>query len=450
MEIKEALQKKNINKELEISGWVRFNRSSKKIVFIDLYDGSNLNGIQIVCKEELLNKKDFNLLFKAPLYSAFTLKGKIIFNSKQQKYEFLPFKIEYFNLSDSKFPLGKKDHTLEFLRSQSHLRIRTKLFQSIMKIRSYCSQLIHFYFMKNEFYYIHTPIITKNDAEGAGETFFVKTKNNQSFFNGQGTLTVSGQLQEEAYTQSLKKTYTFGPTFRAEKSNTPRHANEFWMIEPEIAFADYFKVMDLGENLLKFIAKKILDNYLEELKFLEDYFKTNLIKNLQNIIKKRIIKIKYEEALNILKQGKLKDKIFLNDKFNFGDELSTEHEKYLAEIYANGPIYVYDYPYKNSSFYMYKNNDNKTVRGFDLLVPKIGELIGGSQREDNYEKLINIIKEKKLELKELNWYLDLRKYGYAKSSGFGIGFERLIMFITGAENIRDVLSFPRTPGKLEF
>lgn len=450
MEIKEILQKKNINRELEISGWIRFNRSSKKIVFIDLYDGSNLNGIQVICKEELLKQKDFDILFKAPLYSAFTLKGKLLFNTKKKDYEFLTLKIEYFNFADSKIPLGKKDHTLEFLRLQAHLRIRTKLFQSIMKIRSYCSQLIHFYFMKNEFYYIHTPIITKNDAEGAGETFFVKTKNNQPFFSEQGTLTVSGQLQEESYTQSLKKTYTFAPTFRAEKSNTSRHANEFWMIEPEIAFSDYFKAMDLGEDLLKFIAKKILDNYLEELEFLGNYFKTNLIKNLQNIINKKINKIKYEDALNILKAEKQKNRIFLNDKFNFGDELSTEHEKYLAEIYAKGPIYVYDYPYKNSSFYMYKNDDNRTVRGFDLLVPKIGELIGGSQREDNYEKLINIIKEKKLELKELNWYLDLRKYGYAKSSGFGIGFERLIMFITGAENIRDVLPFPRTPGKLEF
>ncbi|BDV03332.1 MAG: asparagine--tRNA ligase [Candidatus Hepatoplasma scabrum] len=449
MEIKKILQKKNINKELKISGWIRFNRTSKKIIFIDLYDGSNLNGIQIICKKNLLSIDDFEILYRAPLYSAFTLKGKLIL-SKNNNYEFILEKIIDYNFSDPKIPLGKKDHTLEFLRMQAHLRIRTKLFQSVMRIRSYCSQLIHSYFAIHGFYYINTPIITKNDAEGAGETFFVKTKDNNSFFNGQGTLTVSGQLQEEAYTQSLKKTYTFAPTFRAENSNTSRHANEFWMIEPEMAFADYFAAMNLGENILKFISKKILNKYKEELLFLGNFFKLDLIKNLEMIINKKFLRITYQKALEVLKVAKLQNNIFLNDQFNFGDELTTEHEKYLAEKFAKGAIYIYDYPAQNGAFYMYKNNDNKTVRGFDLLVPKIGELIGGSQRENDYQKLIKTIDEKKLALKELTWYLDLRKYGYAKSSGFGIGFERLIMFITGVENIRDVLPFPRTPGKLEF
>lgn len=450
MEIEKILKKENIKKQLKISGWIRFNRSSKEIVFIDLYDGSNLNGIQIICKKKLLSSKDFEILYKAPLYSSFTIIGELNLNIKNKNYEFIASKIESYNLADSEIPLGKKEHTLEFLRIQAHLRIRTKLFQSIMRIRSYCSQLIHFYFMKEEFYYIHTPIITKNDAEGAGEIFFVNIKNNHSFFNGQGTLTVSGQLQEESYTQSLKKTYTFGPTFRAENSNTSRHANEFWMIEPEVAFADYFELMNLGENILKFVAKNILEKYEEELIFLGNFFKLDLIKNLKKLINMKIKKITYKNALKILNEAKDKNNLFKDDKFIFGNELSTEHEKYLAEKYANGPIFVYDYPAKNSSFYMYRNNDNETARGFDLLVPRIGELIGGSQREDNYQRLIKIINEKKLELKELTWYLDLRKYGYAKSSGFGIGFERLIMFITGVENIRDVLPFPRTPGKLEF
>lgn len=450
MEIEKILKKENIKKELKISGWIRFIRKSKGIVFIDLYDGSNLNGIQIICKKELLSQKDFETFYKASLFSSFTIQGKLNLNNKNKEYEFIADKIEEYNLADPEIPLGKKEHTLEFLRTQAHLRIRTKLFQSIMRIRSYCSQLIHFYFMRNEFYYIHTPIITKNDAEGAGETFFVNIKNNQSFFNGQGTLTVSGQLQEESYTQSLKKTYTFGPTFRAENSNTSRHANEFWMIEPEVAFADYFELMILGENILKFVATKVLEKFDEELVFLGIFFKLDLIENLKNLTNKKINKITYQKALEILKKAKIENNIFKDNKFVFGEELSTEHEKYLAEKYAKGPIYVYDYPAKNSSFYMYRNDDNQTVRGFDLLVPRIGELIGGSQREDNYQKLIKTINEKKLELKELNWYLDLRKYGYAKSSGFGIGFERLIMFITGAENIRDVLPFPRTPGKLEF
>ncbi|BDU67661.1 MAG: asparagine--tRNA ligase [Candidatus Tyloplasma litorale] len=448
MEIKNIYINKDklLNNILEVNGWVRFNRSSKKIGFIELTDGTKLNGIQLVYKKD--NEDVFEKLSSIPIFSAIEIKGKLIIG-KNENLEILVREIISIRKTSENFPIGKKEHGLEFLRQNSHLRIKTKLFQSIMKIRSTASLAIHNFFNDNNFIYIHTPIITSNDAEGAGESFEINAPKDKGFFDKKASLTVSGQMHAEGYAQALKNVYTFGPTFRAENSHTKRHASEFWMVEPESAFCDYHEMMDIGWKMLSFIVKEVLKVNNEELKFIEKANKNNkLIHQLENISKSEVKKISYKEAINILQIAS--KKINFQDKdIKFGMDLGTEHEKYLAGVYFNSPVYVYDYPKEIKSFYMYQNEDG-TVRGFDLLIPEIGELIGGSQREDRYEILIKIIKEKNQDLSDLHWYTSLRENGYAKSTGFGLGFERMIMFLTGMDNIRDVIPYPRTPGKLNF
>ncbi len=442
MKIKYILENANKyeNKKILIKGWIRFKRFSNKIGFIELFDGSYLPGIQLVIKSSD-SLENFEKLKSSSLFSGLIIEGKLLKNSKDGYEMVLTNLLEIFNSNDD-YLLGKKQHSLEFLRDISHIRPRTKLFQSIMKIRSNLSIQIHNFFNENDFLYFHSPIITSNDAEGAGETFYIKTSKGKDFFSNPGTLSVSGQLHSESYAQAFRDVYTFGPTFRAEKSNTTKHASEFWMIEPESAFKDYFEMMKVAEDLLKYLIKKILNENNLELKFLETFYKKDIINNFKKILNTKFNKMTYTDAIKKLNKE-------FDKNIKFGDDLSTENEKYLSKS-VNGPIFIYDYPKEIKSFYMYQNDDKKTVRGFDLLIPEIGELIGGSQREDRVDLLIENAKLKNINVDELEWYISLRKYGYSKSSGFGIGFERLVMFFTGVENIRDSIPFPRTPGKLNF
>ncbi len=448
MEIKYILENKDklIGQEVEVKGWIRFNRPSKKIGFIELTDGTKLNGIQVVYKAE--NEEMFNTLSKAALYSAVELKGTLV--EGRNDVEVVASEVTDLRKADEDFPIGKKEHGLEFLREQSHLRIKTKMFQAIMKIRSTTSIAIHEFFNKEGFVYVHTPIITSNDAEGAGEGFKVIADNNEQFFDKTSSLTVSGQLHAESYAQALKKVYTFGPTFRAENSHTTRHASEFWMIEPEAAFCDNMEMMQIGWDMIQYVINKVLETNMDDIELLQKVNeKEDLIDYLTSIANSDIKRVTYREALDILNKAIENGVEFKEKDINFGIDLATEHEKYLAGEYFKSPVYVYDYPLEIKSFYMYDNGD-ETVRGYDLLVPEIGELIGGSQREDRYDVLMSNINKKGQDLSDLSWYTDLRKNGYAASSGFGIGFERLVMLVTGVENIRDVLPFPRTPGKLNF
>lgn len=448
MEIKDIFEQKQdlLNKKIELKGWVRFNRPSKNIGFIELTDGSKINGIQLVYKKD--NVDVYEQLSNASLFSALEIEGTIV--QGKNEIEVIVEKITSLRQTEEDFPIGKKEHGLEFLREQSHIRGKTKMFQAIMKVRSTASIAIHEFFNKQGFFYIHAPIITGNDAEGAGEAFNVVTQQGDTFFNKQGTLSVSGQLHAEGYAQALKKVYTFGPTFRAENSHTTRHASEFWMIEPEAAFTDYNEMMVIGWDMIKYIINKVLEVNYEELEVLEKANNdSELINYLKNIASSDIKKVSYKEAIEILNNAVKNGTSFDDKDIKFGIDLATEHEKYLAGEYFEGPVYVYDYPAEIKSFYMYNNGDG-TVRGFDLLVPKIGELIGGSQREDRYDVLTEVINKKGQDLSELNWYINLRKNGYASSTGFGLGFERMVMLLTSTENIRDVLPFPRTPGKLNF
>ncbi|NOQ50251.1 MAG: asparagine--tRNA ligase [Mycoplasmataceae bacterium] len=435
------------NAIVQVNGWIRFNRVSKNVGFIELFDGSNLNGIQLVYKKSQI--EIYEKLSQVTLFSALQIKGKVIADKKNGR-EVLVESVIFCNEPASDFPLGKKEHGLEFLRQQAHLRVKTKLFQAVMTIRSTLSLSIHDFFAQKSFHYLNSPIITKNDAEGAGESFFVKTIKNKNFWSSPASLSVSGQLHAEAYAQAFTNVYTFAPTFRAENSNTTRHASEFWMIEPEVAFADYNDLMDLGQELIKFVIKKVLLKHEIELKFLANFSKVDLLTDLETIVNNDYEKISYKKAIKILQNAIIDGVNFEQNKIEFGIDFGIEHEKYLASVYAKKPIFIYDYPLEIKSFYMYQNDDQETVRGFDLLVPRIGELIGGSQRENSYEKLIQAMKIKKIKSPDLDWYLELRKNGFAPSSGFGLGLERLVMLVTGMENIRDVLPFPRTPGDLNF
>ncbi len=448
MEIKEIYLRKEelIGKEIVVKGWVRFNRSSKAIGFIELTDGTKLNGIQLVYKNE--NEELFERLSKTTLYSSLEVKGVVV--EGRNDIEIQAVEILDIRYTTEDFPIGKKEHGLEFLRDQAHLRIKTKMFQAIMKIRSTASFAIHEFFNKEGFSYVHTPILTSNDAEGAGEGFKVNAENNPGFFNKEASLTVSGQLHGEAFAQALGKIYTFGPTFRAENSHTTKHASEFWMIEPEVAFCDRDEMMQIGWSMLQHVIRKVLDFHKDDLELLQKVNeRENLIEYLESILNSTLNKVSYREAIDILNKALENGIDFKEKDIKFGLDLGTEHEKYLAGEHFKSPVYVYDYPKEIKSFYMYDNGD-ETVRGFDLLVPEIGELIGGSQREYRYDVLMANINAKGQDLSDLQWYTDLRKNGYADSSGFGLGFERLVMLLTGTENIRDVLPFPRTPGKLNF
>lgn len=446
------------NKEILICGWVRSIRSNKNIGFIELNDGSMLKNIQIVIENNLEN---YSEVCSSPISSTISVKGKVILTPENKQ----PFEIKALNIfiegkSNQDYPLQKKKHTFEYLRTIGHLRPRTNTFLSVFRIRSVISYAIHSYFKEQGYEYIHSPIITTSDCEGAGEMFKVTTldlkdvekKDNKEvdfskdFFGKLANLTVSGQLEAEIMALALGKVYTFGPTFRAENSNTSRHAAEFWMIEPEAAFLELFGAMDLAENMLKYVVSVVLNECKQELEFLNNFIDKGLIDRLNNVKNSTFERIEYTEAIEILLKS--------NKKFEFevkwGVDLQSEHERYLTENHFKKPIFLYNYPKEIKAFYMRLNDDQKTVASFDCLVPGIGEIIGGSQREERYTVLENRIEECGLPIENYWWYLDLRKYGETKHSGFGLGLERLVMYITGMSNIRDVIPFPRTPQFAEF
>ena len=469
--IKEIYDSTPIDSEINIGGWVRAFRAKK---FIELNDGSTIKNIQCVIVD---GKIDQDILNEINVGCSLIITG-ILINSigKGQSFEIKVSDIKLIGKSDSeKYPIQPKKHSFEFLREQAHLRIRTSTFSSVMRIRSKLAFSIHEYFNKNGFNYIHTPIITSSDAEGAGEMFKVTTleskdlakksiDHSNDFFGKKTSLTVSGQLEAETYALGLGNVYTFGPTFRAENSNTSRHASEFWMIEPEMAFYDLNDNMDLAESFVKYILNYVLKNCDEDLKFLDQrLFKEEsqkpknkrndlgLIEKINFTINNKFTRVSYSEAFDILKNSNYnKKKKFEYSIDKWGSDLQSEHERFLVEKHFKAPVIIYDYPSKIKAFYMRLNDDNKTVRAMDVLFPGIGEIIGGSQREERLDILKQRMAEDGIDEKELWWYLDLRKYGTAPHSGFGLGFERMVMFCTGMSNIRDVIPYPRTPKNASF
>ena len=450
--------KEYLGKEIEINGWVKKIRSQKNFGFIELNDGTFFTGIQVVFDEELEN---FEEISKLTISSSIKVTGIVVESlGKGQDYEIKATKISVYQKADSDYPLQNKRHSFEFLRTIAHLRPRTNAFFATFRVRSILSYAIHKFFQEKNFVYVQTPIITGSDAEGAGEMFRLttldinnvpKTENGsidfkQDFFGKEANLTVSGQLNVETFATAFKNTYTFGPTFRAEKSNTPKHAAEFWMMEPEIAFADLDVNMDIIEEMIKYIVNYIRENAKEEMEFFNQFVDKDLFNRLDTLVNNEFGRITYTEAIEILKNSKQK----FEYEVEWGIDLQTEHERYLAEKHFKKPVFVTDYPKDIKAFYMKLNEDGKTVRAVDLLAPGIGEIVGGSQREDDYDVLLGKIHEMGLKEEDYWWYLDLRKYGSVPHSGFGLGFDRMLMYITGMTNIRDVIPFPRTTKNLEF
>ena len=441
-----------IDKDVEVCGWVRSVRASKAFGFIVLNDGTFFEPLQVVFHDVMPN---FDEVSKLNVGSALIVRGTLVATpDAKQPFEIQAKEVEIEGASTPDYPLQKKRHSLEYLRTISHLRARTNTFQAVFRVRSLIAFAIHSFFMERNFVYVHTPIITGSDCEGAGEMFRVTTldldnlpKNDdgtvdfsEDFFAKSTNLTVSGQLNGETYAMAFRNIYTFGPTFRAENSNTTRHAAEFWMIEPEIAFADLNDDMQLAEDMLKYVINYVLEHAPEELKFFDSFIDKGLLYRLHNVVNSDFGRVTYTEAIEILEKN--------NDNFDYpvhwGCDLQTEHERYLTETVFKRPVFVTDYPKEIKAFYMKLNPDGKTVAAMDCLVPGIGEIIGGSQREDDYEKLVNRMNELGLNPDDYDFYLDLRKYGTARHAGFGLGFERCVMYLTGMSNIRDVLPFPRT------
>jgi asparaginyl-tRNA synthetase len=446
-------------KSVRVAGWVRTVRDSKTFGFIELNDGSFFKNIQIVFEEEKL--ENFKDICKLGVGSSIIVDGCVVQtpNSKQP-FEIKATSIEIEGTSDSDYPLQKKRHSFEFLRDVAHLRARTNTFSAVFRLRSVVAYAIHKFFQERDFVYVHTPIITASDCEGAGQMFKVSTldmnnpprddKGNvdfsKDFFGKETSLTVSGQLTGETYCMAFRNIYTFGPTFRAENSNTARHASEFWMIEPEIAFADLGDDMNLAENMMKYIINYCFEHAGHEIEFFNSFVDKGLIERLENVLNADFGCITYTEAIDILKKNK--------EKFEYpvewGCDLQTEHERYITEQVFKKPVFVTDYPKEIKAFYMRQNDDNKTVAAMDLLVPGVGEIIGGSQREERLDILENRIEELGMNKEDYWWYLELRKYGGTKHAGFGLGFERALMYLSGMSNIRDVISFPRTPKTAQF
>ena len=474
--IKQILKSPNIDQELTISGWVRTRRGSKNVSFIALNDGSTIRNLQIVAESDIFNEE---IIKKINTGACIRAKGLLKSSEgKEQSLEVLAKEITILGESDAtEYPLQPKKHSLEFLREKAHLRFRTNTFSAVFRVRHALTFAIHDFFNKNGYVNIHTPIITGADAEGAGEMFKVsnfdfdaiplyngKVDFSEDFFGKPTNLTVSGQLEAELAALALGKAYTFGPTFRAENSNTSRHLSEFWMIEPETAFADLEDNMNLAENFLKHCIKYCLNNYREDIDFLnkrleeeeknlkkEERSELGLIERLNFVLENEFERITYTEAINILRNSKPnKKKKFQYLISGFGDDLQSEHERFLVEKKFKKPVIITDYPKGIKAFYMKMNEDNSTVRAMDILFPMIGEMVGGSQREERYEVLLERMNEMEIDKKELWWYLETRKFGTCVHSGFGLGFERLMMFITGMKNIRDVIPFPRTPKNAEF
>jgi len=447
------------NEEVLVRGWVRNNRNSNKFGFIELNDGSFFKSVQIVYEEEFIN--NFDEVSKAYVATALAVKGVVVLTpGAKQPFEIKAREITVEASSTPDYPLQPKRHSMEFLREIAHLRPRSNTFAAVFRVRSLVAYAIHKFFQEQNFVYVHTPIITGSDCEGAGEMFRVTTLDmndlpktedgavdySGDFFGKETNLTVSGQLEAETFAMAFRSIYTFGPTFRAENSNTARHASEFWMIEPEIAFADLNDNMELAESMIKYIINYVMENAPEEMAFFNSFVDKGLIERLNNIVNSEFGHVTYTEAVDILKKS---GKEF-QYPVEWGIDLQTEHERFLTEEVFKKPLFVTDYPKDIKAFYMRLNDDGKTVAACDLLVPGVGEIIGGSQREERLDVLKSRMKELNLSEEDYWWYLDLRKYGGVKHSGYGLGFERIIMYITGMSNIRDVLPFPRTPKTAEF
>ena len=450
MKIKDALNSQKSIKELKVQGWVRTRRDSKGFSFISINDGSCLANIQAVADEGIPGFEDIH---DATTGASIIVTGELVESpGKGQSWEIKASKIEITGLADDSYPLQKKGHTPEFLRQIAHLRPRSNLFGCVFRTRSRLAYAIHNFFQDKDFVYVHTPIITASDCEGAGEMFKVTTldsneKNPENDFFGKPTfLTVSGQLEVETFACALSNVYTFGPTFRAENSNTTRHASEFWMIEPEMAYCDLFGDMDLAEEMIQYLVKDIMSNCSEDLELFSKFVDKGLINRLNSVSENKFQRLSYTEAIKILEDSK---KTF-EHPIEWGVSLQTEHERFLTEEHVKGPVTVYNYPKSIKPFYMRANDDGKTSAAMDLLVPGIGEIIGGSQREERLEVLLNNMEEHNISKEDYYWYSDLRKYGTVPHSGFGLGFERMLMFVTGVANIRDVIPFPRTPGNADF
>ena len=444
-----------MEKKVTLQGWIRNHRKQKEFGFIDFNDGTYFKSVQVVYDDKL---SQFDEIQKLRIGSAIEVIGNVISSpAKGQDFEIQVEEINLLGDCPEDYPIQPKRHTREFLREQAYLRPRTNLYSAIFRVRSVAAYAIHKYFQQNKYVYFHAPLITASDCEGAGEMFQVTTLDlervaksgavdySKDFFGKKAALTVSGQLQAETFALAYKRTYTFGPTFRAENSNTKTHANEFWMIEPEMTFTDLEGDMDVMEDMLKFVVKYVLDNCIEEMTFFDSFVEKGLIDKLTKLVNSKFIRIDHEEVIKILKEAPVKWE-FMPE---YGEDIAREHEKYITE-YFDGPVFIKNWPKDIKAFYMKQNDDGKTVAAVDLEVPGAGELMGGSQREENYEKLVNRMNELGMETEGLDWYLNLRKYGGCVHSGFGMGFERLLIYLTGVENIRDVIPYPRTPGNCEF
>ena len=459
--IADLLKSQQTGIEVNVKGWVRTRRNSKQVAFVALNDGSTINNVQVVIDAD---KFDEELVKQFTTGACLSVNGMLVESiGGGQSVEIQATEIELLGACDSTYPLQKKGQTMEYMRTVAHLRPRTNTFGAVFRIRHNMAYAIHKFFHDKGFYYFHTPLITASDCEGAGQMFQVTTMNlydlkkdengsiiyDNDFFGKQASLTVSGQLEGELAATALGAIYTFGPTFRAENSNTPRHLAEFWMIEPEVAFNDIYDNMELAEEFIKYCVQWALDNCIEDITFLNNMIDKELIERLRSIVNTEFVRLSYTDGIKILE-----DAVAAGHKFEFpvywGVDLASEHERYLVETHFKRPVILTDYPKDIKAFYMKQNEDGKTVRAMDVLFPKIGEIIGGSEREADYNKLLTRIEEMNIPMKDMWWYLDTRRYGSCPHSGFGLGFERLLLFVTGMSNIRDVIPFPRTPNNAEF
>ena len=455
IDVKDLFKNDYIEKEVTVQGWIRNHRKQKDFGFIDFNDGTCFKNLQIVYDNSLSN---FEEIQKLHVGCAISARGLIIKSEgagQSIEMKLLDLKLEGDCPED--YPIQPKRHTREFLREQAYLRTRTNLFGAVFRVRSVAAHAVHTFFQNNGYVYVHTPLITANDGEGAGQMFQVTTLDldriakegkvdySKDFFNKKVGLAVTGQLEGETYAMAYKKIYTFGPTFRAENSNTKTHASEFWMIEPEIAFCDLEGNMDIMEKMLKFIVKYVLDNCPEEMEFFDKFVEKGLLDKLNKLVNSEFVRIDHEEVISILKKANIKWEF----EPEYGEDIAREHEKYITE-YFNGPVFIKNWPKDIKAFYMKQNEDGKTVAAVDLEVPGAGELIGGSQREEDYDKLLDRIKSLGMKEEDFEWYLNLRKFGGCVHSGFGMGFERLLIYLTGVDNIRDVIPYPRTPGNCDY
>lgn len=457
LDVKELYEKISdyLDKEVTLQGWIRNHRKQKEFGFIDFSDGTYFKHVQLIYENDL---KDFEEMQKYHIGSAITVTGKVIKSvGKGQDFEIKVKNIKLEGDCPEDYPMQPKRHSNEFLREQAYLRPRVNLFQAVFRIRSIAAYAIHKYFQDRGYVYFHAPLITASDCEGAGEMFQVTTLDldrvaksgkvdySKDFFGRQANLTVSGQLEAETFALAYKKTYTFGPTFRAENSNTKTHANEFWMIEPEIAFCDLNGDMDIMEDMLKYVVSYVLKEGKNEIDFFDKFVEKGLIQKLTKLVNSKFTRITHEEVIKILKEANVSWEF----EPEYGQDIAKEHEKYITEYFA-GPVFITDWPKDIKAFYMKQNDDGKTVAAVDLEVPGAGELMGGSQREEDYDKLVARMKELNMPLDGMQWYLNLRKFGGCYHSGFGMGFERLLIYLTGVENIRDVIPYPRTPGNCDY